>query len=184
MAKTWTMRETYEVLKEGNAKARQELGKRFPLVSTATIEEIMACLPDSLTARKVETALAKYHNLKGEEVEKESEETVAPLEEKKVRTRKAKEPVEEKKTRTRKVKEIKPYTEEELSVMSDDDIIKVGKEVGLYEDGIEIDSLFNLVADFMEKKAKEAAALKRTRKPKEPVEEKKDDDFEQFEDFE
>jgi len=187
MAKTYTMRETYELLKEGNPKARQELGKRFPLVSTATIEEIMACLPDVLTARKVETALRKFHNLSDNE--EQGAEDVAPeekvekveKEEKKTRTRKVKEPEEKAPPkRTRKPKAVKVYTENELSEMTDEDLEKVGKELGLYEDCIDLDALYDAILT----KQEEAAPPEKKARAKKVEEKGIDPDFVEFENFE
>lgn len=60
MARNWTLTEAVNVIKDGSDKAaRQEIAKRYPLLATATIDEIINAIPEKVSARMIETRLAE-----------------------------------------------------------------------------------------------------------------------------
>ena len=87
-ARNWKVAESFEVLKGGDnsrAAERRDIGMRFPLVSTATYEEIMASF-ETVPLRFIENRLRAYHGMvpaKVEEGESPAEESAEgePVEE-------------------------------------------------------------------------------------------------------
>lgn len=60
MAKKWYVGEAVEVLKSGDKAARHDIGSRFPLFATATLEEIVDVMREGkieITVRQFEIAM-------------------------------------------------------------------------------------------------------------------------------
>lgn len=194
-AKNYTLKEAYELLREGNAAARQDIGKRFPLLATASTDEIMSVMIDFVTARKIETGLKNLHGLNSDDVAPVVED-VAPVTEKVAPVVEKAAPVEKKsRGRGNKNKEVEKVeaapvvvlpTVAELDVMTDAKLRAAGKEMGLYERGIDLDDMYDLMVEAIEA----APAAKKSRGAKAaPVEENTKpapgaEEFENFEDFE
>lgn len=90
MARNWNVADAYEALRSGDKEARMDIGRRFPLFATATEDEIIAAIPDYISARKVEAALKADAGVSEddvEEVEAEEVEEVKPA--KKAKAKKA-----------------------------------------------------------------------------------------------
>ena len=81
MAKNWKVGEAVEAIKAGNKADILDIGRRFPLFLSLAVQvneagvELLNCLPDYVTARKIESGL------KGEVTETEDNEEVAEVEE-------------------------------------------------------------------------------------------------------
>jgi hypothetical protein len=99
MATNWKMNEIVGVIKEGKKENIQDLGRRFPLTTTAIaagdFEKIINAIPDYLSVRKIEAALKGEDADTDSEVETSDDDAEDKPVEKKKRGRKAKVKVEE-----------------------------------------------------------------------------------------
>lgn len=56
MAKVWKVSDAVKALRDGNLKARRDIGSRFPLFATATPEQVLDCVTD-MTVRQIESRI-------------------------------------------------------------------------------------------------------------------------------
>lgn len=56
MTKNWTVGEAFRALESGDKDVRMDIGRRYPMFATASVEEILSSL-DFVSLRKVENVL-------------------------------------------------------------------------------------------------------------------------------
>lgn len=130
MAKKWTVAEAYKALTSGDKEARLDIGRRYPLFSTATEAEILSAIT-TVTVRKVEAKLRGDMDM-NDEADGEAEVVKKP--EKKGKEKPEKPAKKEKPVKKEKAVKKKKAGKKEKSAKKDEEISDADLEDLLNDD--------------------------------------------------